>query len=127
MKNKGTWLSQSAAAVLLSLSLALPAWSWKHHDDEDHFPDYNQLEYNKPLPPVAEQQTSKPGSITLKVDMQQKNDSTPLDAIPVRLGRSLIAPDDSEPPLADVLDERSISSSTALALPVVSSTTSVSK
>jgi len=99
-----------------------------NNSNGDDFPDYNRLEYAKPLPPVAEQvPEAKPGSIDLKVGMQQPTESEPLDAIPVRIGRSSQDPDDGEPSMAGMLDDSQVSTSTALAHPVVSTTSAVSK
>lgn len=113
-------------SALVFLSSA--AWAGSRNTNGDDFPDYTRIEYAKPLPPVDQQVPAPPpGGIPLNVNMGQVSDSTSLDEIPVRLGRTSQNSDDSEPSMVGILDDSHISTTTAMAAPVASTTSVVSK
>jgi hypothetical protein len=86
----------------------------RSRSDKDGFPDYNRLEYAKPLPPVDEQQPeSKPGSIQRRFGDKpvSAGDTIPLNALPISL-RPTPESDESEPPISDLLDQTEVIKST---------------
>jgi hypothetical protein len=80
---------------------------------QDDFPDYNRLEYAKPLPPPDQQVTSPPpGSIQMEVGSKKKQ----ITDVPPETLSVPIRPRDydsgSEPPISDLLDDYKIVSTT---------------
>jgi len=106
------------AGVLLCL-LAASAGARRRSSDEgdDGFPDYNRLEYAKPLPPPDQQvQAPKPGSINMEVGREEPGPAAPVDAVPLPLTHKSHDADDSEPPLTGMLEETAPAVSTSSVL-----------
>src|SRR5262245_49548889 len=108
--------------MVLGLGLLITAgvWARRSQDDAEGFPDYNRLEYAKPLPPADQQvPQAPPGSINMKVGGKKAaSDTTPLEELPVRL-RQASGDDSGEPPL-DFIETAPIIPASA---PIVSTTT----
>ncbi|HVO32639.1 MAG TPA: hypothetical protein VMU17_01910 [Elusimicrobiota bacterium] len=83
--------------------------------DDDSFPDYNKIEYARPLPPVEQQQQqAKPGSIQLSVDMSHPAAADTDAVAPAPARTPPRKADDSEPPLDFMVDNSSgVQASTA--------------
>src|SRR5262249_22895105 len=90
----------TAGAVVLAALLAGPALAKRHDPDDDEFPNYNKLEYAKPLPPVDQQVPEpRPGSFHLRVGDKTKAQETTMDDLPVQLMGEKRKSEESGPPL----------------------------
>jgi hypothetical protein len=91
------------AAALLTLGLVVSGSS--RNREEQDFPDYNRLEYAKPLPPPDQQPVESPrGSIQMRVgDKPVTAQAVPLDSLQVPI-RPANSGNGSEPPL-DFIDD----------------------
>ena len=110
-------------AVLLGLILnGAPDALSKSKPDND-YPDYNRLEYAKPLPAPDQQiQPPPPGSISMRVgEKKTRIDAVPPDTLSIPI-RSRDDDSGSEPPIADLLDDYKIAPATPPALAVTTST-----
>ena len=121
---KRTWRWMAGLSGLV-FSLVTTVFARSKNDDQD-FPDYNHLEYAKPMPAPDEQVPQPPpGSIHMEVGGNTSPDqTTPLDELPVAIHPAQ-QPDTSEPSM-DFFDNGApppptIAASTGA--PVVSSAT----
>jgi hypothetical protein len=72
----------------------------------DGFPDYNRLEFAKPLPPADQQVPErKPGSIDLEVGKGAPAVTVPLDAVPMPLTHQAPGLDETEPPMIGIIED----------------------
>jgi hypothetical protein len=98
----------TSRTLFLLVILAAVSVVYARSSDKDAFPDYNRLEYAKPLPPVDQQvEESKPGSIQRRFgekSAQASDREVPLNALPIPL-RGAAYSDDSEPPISDLLEQ----------------------
>ena len=106
---------------MVSLLLNGAALARRRDSDEDDFPNYDKVEYAKPLPPVDQQVPQpKPGSFHLRVGDPKPTQDASMDDIPVQLMDNKKHADDSEP----ALDFAAAESQVFNATPTANSSTS---
>src|SRR5882672_10965037 len=92
--------------TLILVLIALPAIVRSRYKATEDFPDYNHLEYAKPLPPSDQQvQEAPPGSIhQIFGNRKPAAVAVPIDALPVSLHPTQNR-DESEPSMDDLFNE----------------------
>jgi len=96
-------------AALTGLLLSWTPEAFSKQKKENDFPDYNRLEYAKPLPAPDEQVAPPPpGSFSMRVGEKKKTiNEVPPDILGVPI-RPRDNDNGSEPPISDLLDDYKI-------------------